>query len=205
MSKKFPEALHTQELLYQALETELGAIRIYSAALPCAMNEDLHEEWETCLAHTRLHRDVLLDAFRRLGLDPETQTMGRQIAAFQGKSLVRAIELTYLAGDPVAAQITAAECVVLAGTKAQLNWELIGLVAQASKGELAHVLRAAHEQVQQEESRRLYCTKGWTRELWIESLGLPAVLPPDQETSEVEMALDATRLEQQRERVAWVH
>ena len=31
------------------------------------------------------------------------------------------------------------------------------------------------------------------------------VLPPDQETSEVEMALDATRLEQQRERVAWVH
>lgn len=205
MSKKFPEALHTQELLYQALETELGGIRIYASALPCAMNEDLHEEWEACLTHTRLHRDLLLDAFRRLGLDPDTQTVGRQVAAFQGKSLVRAIELTYQAGDPVAAQITAAECVVLAGTKAQLNWELIGLVAQASKGELARVLQTAHEQVQLEESRRLYCTKGWTRELWMESLGLPAILPPDEEASQVEMAQDASRLEQQRERVAWVH
>lgn len=205
MMRKLPESLHTQELLYQALETELGGVRIYVSALPCAMNEDLHEEWETCLAHTRLHRDLLLDAFNRLGLDPETQTVGRQVAAFQGKSLLRAIELTYLAGDPVAAQITAAECVVLAGTKAQLNWELIGLVARASKGELARVLQAAHEQVEQAESRRLYCTRGWARELWIESLGLPAILPPDEEISQLEMEAEASRAEQQRERVAWTH
>jgi hypothetical protein len=57
----------------------------------------------------------------------------------------------------------------------------------------------------QHESRRLYCTKGWTRELWIESLGLPAVLPPDDEANQVEMALDETRAEQQRERVGWLH
>lgn len=32
--------------------------------------------------------------------------------------------------------------------------------------------------VEEEEDEHLYHTAGWTGELWIESLGLPAVLPP---------------------------
>jgi rubrerythrin len=32
------------ELLYQALETEMGGVQVYSTALRCAVNEDLKEE-----------------------------------------------------------------------------------------------------------------------------------------------------------------
>ena len=33
------------ELLYQALETELGGIQVYQTALQCAVNADLKHEW----------------------------------------------------------------------------------------------------------------------------------------------------------------
>ena len=40
------------------------------------------------------------------------------------------------AGKPEAAQLVAAECVVLAETKDHLNWELIGELAKKAKGEM---------------------------------------------------------------------
>ncbi|MFA7639376.1 MAG: hypothetical protein WCY02_08695, partial [Parvibaculum sp.] len=54
-------------------------------------------------------------------------------------------------------------------------------------------------EVEKEEDHHLYHTKGWTRELWIESLGLPAVLPPPEEIKNVETAIGASRAEQSRE------
>jgi rubrerythrin len=35
-----------EELLYQALETELGGVQVYKTAIRCAENEELKEEWE---------------------------------------------------------------------------------------------------------------------------------------------------------------
>jgi hypothetical protein len=40
---------------------------------------------------------------------------------------------------------------------------------------------------------------GWARELWIESLGLPAVLPPPEEEKKVTTAIGASRAEQSRD------
>src|SRR5687768_4233120 len=34
-----------RELLYQALETERGGVKVYETALRCTVNEDLREEW----------------------------------------------------------------------------------------------------------------------------------------------------------------
>lgn len=51
----------------------------------------------------------------------------------------------------------------------------------------------------QEEDHHLYHTKGYTRELWIESLGLPAVLPPPEERKKVETAIGAARAENLRD------
>lgn len=39
---------------------------------------------------------------------------------------------------------------------------------------------------------------GWCRELWIESLGMPAALPPPEEMKNVESAIGASRAEQAR-------
>ena len=40
---------------------------------------------------------------------------------------------------------------------------------------------------------------GWARELWIESLGMPAVLPPPEEEKKVKTAIGAARAAQSRD------
>ncbi|MGE0229049.1 MAG: hypothetical protein AB7I38_03540 [Dehalococcoidia bacterium] len=42
-----------------------------------------------------------------------------------------------------------------------------------------------------QEDENLYHTRGWTRELWRQSLGLPAQLPPPQEQQNVTSMADA--------------
>jgi hypothetical protein len=190
-----------QELLYQALETELGGIQVYTQALKNVQNDDLRKEWTEYLEQTRRHRQILLEVFESLGLDPEARSPGREIVAHLGASLVQAIEMARSDTDPAAAEIVAGECVVLAETKDHLNWELIGQIIKHGKGEMIDVLRKAHEQVEDEEDRHIYHSAGWTRELWIESLGLPAVLPPPEEVRDVKTKIGAARAEHARDRM----
>ena len=44
-----------------------------------------------------------------------------------------------------------------------------------------------------QEDEHLYHTTGWSRELWIEALGMPAVLPPPEEEKDVKTAIGAAR------------
>ena len=185
------EQLH--ELLYQALETELGGVQVYTTALRCAQNEDLKKEWEEYLEQTENHVRIVEETMEKLGLDTEKETPGREVVRHIGESLVKAMEMALSSGEPAAAQLVAAECVVLAETKDHLNWELIGEAAKKAKGDTARALKEAHDQVEDEEDEHLYHTAGWTRELWIESLGMPAVLPPPEEVKDVETAIGAAR------------
>src|SRR5580765_1195404 len=158
----------------------------------------MKEEWEKYLEQTRNHVQIMQDVFTRLGLDPEAETPGRKIVRHLGESLLQSIEMARNEGEPEAAQIVAAEAVVLAETRDHQNWHLIGQAATKAKGEIADVLREAHDQVEDEEDEHLYHTMGWARELWIESLGMKAVLPPPEEVKEVETAIGAARAEQSR-------
>jgi hypothetical protein len=186
------------ELLYQALETEVGGVEIYTTALECVVNEELKEEWEKYLEQTRTHVTIVQDVMEQLGLDPELETPGREVVRHHGQSFVKAMMMALDAGDKNAAQLVAAECVVLAETKDHLNWELIGEAANKPARDVAEVLQAAYEQVEEEEDEHIYHTKGWTRELWIESLGMKAVLPPPEEVKDVKTAIGAARAEHQR-------
>ena len=190
-----------EELLYQALETELGGVKIYETAIRCAVNEDLKKEWSEYLEETRHHVQVVLDVFAKLDLDPEAQSPGRKVVAHLGASLVEAMEMALAAGDEAAAELVAGECVVLAETKDHLNWELIGEVAHKLKGEEKKALQAAYDEIEDEEDEHLYHSKGWCRELWLKSLGLPAVLPPPEEVKQVETAIGAARAEQDRNKL----
>jgi rubrerythrin len=187
-----------EELLYQALETELGGVQVYTAALRCAVNDELKKEWEEYLDQTRNHVQVVEDLMEQLGLDPETETPGRKVVRHIGESLVKAMEMALKAGEPAAAQLVAAESVVLAETKDHLNWHLIGEAAKKAKAEVAKALKAAHDEVEDEEDEHLYHTAGWARELWIESLGMKAVLPPPEEVKDVKTAIGAARAQQAR-------
>ena len=53
--------------------------------------------------------------------------------------------------------------------------------------------------MEDEEDHHIYHSKGFCRELWIQSLGLPAVLPPPEEQKHVESAIGAARAEQARD------
>ncbi len=187
------------ELLLQALETELGGVQVYTTALECAVNEDLHGEWEKYLEQTRSHVTIVQGIFEKLDLDPNQETPGRGIVRHIGESLLKAMRMAQAAGNPDAAQLVACECVVFAETKDHLNWELIGALAEKLDGRRGEVLLAAHDEVEEQEDEHLYHTTGWCRELWIESLGLPAVLPPPEEEKEVKTAIGAARAKQSRE------
>lgn len=188
----------TVELLYQALETEKGGVQIYTTALRCATNKDLREEWNEYLEQTKAHVQVVSEVLKSLNLPLDAETPGRKIVRHIGDSLVKAMEMALRGPDVAAAQIVAAECVTLAETKDHTNWELIGELAKNSSGEMSAVLREAHAQVEPEEDEHLYHTQGWTRELWIESLGMPAVLPPPEEVKDVKTAIEAARAKKSR-------
>ena len=192
-------AAQVEELLYQALETELGGVQVYEMAISCAVNEDLRKEWEKYLSETENHVRIVTDVFNELGLDTSTESPGRQVVRHKGESLLKAMELAKQSGDPVAAQLVAAECVVDAETKDHANWELIGKVSEEATGDKKTVLTEAYNQVEEEEDMHLYHTMGWARELWIESLGMPAVLPPPEEEKKVVTAIGASRAEQSRD------
>ena len=188
---------HVTELLYQALETEKGGVQIYTTALRCALNEDLKEEWNKYLEQTKTHVQVVSDVLTGMNLDPETETPGRKIVRHIGDSLVQAMQMALRGPDLAAAQIVAAECVTLAETKDHLNWALIGEIAKKSAN-YSEALKQAHDQVEPEEDEHLYHTSGWTRELWIEALGMPAVLPPPEEEQDVHSAIEAAQAKKSR-------
>src|SRR6476469_9029962 len=186
------------DLLYQALETEKGGVQIYTTALRLATHKDLREEWNKYLEQTKNHVQVLSNILTDLGLDPNVETPGRKVVRYLGTSLVKTMELASRCADPQAAQIVAAECVVLAETKDHLNWELLGELAKKATAEESALLTPACEQVEGEEDEHLYHTAGWTRELWIQALGMPAVLPPPEEVKKVETAIEAAKAKNSR-------
>jgi rubrerythrin len=191
-----------KELLYQALETEIGGVQVYTTALRCAENEDLKEEWEEYLEQTKNHVTIVEDILTKLDLDPDEETPGRKVVRTIGEALVESMELALAEGKPGAAQLAATEAVVLAETKDHHNWHLIGEVSKKVKGEVAKLLKEAYEEVEDEEDEHLYHTKGWSRELWMESLGMKAVLPPPEEVQDVKTAIGAARAEQTRTKTA---
>jgi rubrerythrin len=187
-----------EELLYQALETEMGGVKVYETAIRCAQNDELREEWTEYHEQTQNHERIMRSVCEQFGLDLNKETPGRKVVRLKGQALIQAMEMALKSGDPAAAQIVAAECVVDAETKDHMNWELIGQVAEKLKGDEKKVLQEAHDEVEDEEDEHLYHTMGWARELWIESLGLPAVLPPPEEEKDVKTAIGAARAKQAR-------
>jgi rubrerythrin len=201
MKKTEYDDAQVNELLLQALETELGGVQVYETAVRCAVNDDLRKEWKEYLDQTRRHVEVVSRVFETLGLDTEADSPGRQVVRHLGQSLVKAMEMALKSGDRSAAELVACECVVLAETKDHANWELIGHVAKHGKGDAVAVLKQAYEAVEDEEDHHIYHTKGWCRELWVQSLGFPAVLPPPEEVKQVETAIGAARAEQSRDQM----
>lgn len=193
------------ELVLQSLEHERGGVKIYKTALKCAVRSDLKKEWTKYLSQTENHVVVLTDVCKELGIDPGAQTPGCKIVRDVGTALVTAMEAALAQGNAAAAQIVACECLTLAETKDHADWELIGEAAKGLDGKSAEALADAYDEIEEEEDEHLYHTKGWCRELWLESLGLEAVLPPPEETEDVTTAVEASQAKETADAVRDAH
>jgi hypothetical protein len=187
--------------LLQSLEHEKGGVKIYEAAVMAAKNDEMAEEWRRYLSETKKHVAALEKACAALALDPAEETPGRLIVRSLGASLASAIGTALAGGDPMAAQLVACECVVLAETKDHLDWTLLSKVAEELPDEAGAAIREIAEEIEDQEDEHLYHSRGWCRELWISSLGLPAVIPPLEEIREVKTAMGAAHAEQASELV----
>jgi rubrerythrin len=188
-----------KELLLQSLEHEKGGVLVYRTALECVVDHDLRTEWEEYLEQTEKHVQVLTSLCEELGLDPGERTPGCLVVQHVGKSLIQAMKMALSAGNREAAELVACECVVLAETKDHADWELIGAYANAFDDEHGAALRAAYEEIEDEEDEHLYHTKGWCRELWLQSLGISATLPPPEEKRHVKTAIEAAQAKKSEE------
>ena len=189
-----------RELLLQSLEHERGGVKVYETAVSCAVCEDLKKEWSEYLDQTRQHVQILEGVFEKFEMDTEEKSPGREIVRDLGASLLAAMKKAKAAGNPAAAQLVACECVVIAETKDHADWELLGKCAEKLKGAQKAALKEACEVVEEQEDEHLYHSKGYCRELWLDSLGLPAVLPPPEEEKHVTTAIGAARAQQESER-----
>ncbi len=194
-----PDLTPETDLVYQALEAELGGVEIYTTALTCVQNDELREEWEKYLDETQTHVEVVRKLCTRLGLDPDRETPSRQVVRTIGKALVKAMQLAKATAKPAAAQVVAAECVTLAETKDHGNWSLIGKLAEAASGKQRDAFQEAYDEVENEEDEHLYHSRGWARELALEALSLPAQLPPPEEEEDVKTEEEAVQAKQRSE------
>lgn len=185
-----------EELVLQSLEHEQGGVKVYLAALQCAVNSDLKQDWQGYLEQTKSHVSALETVCEALGIDSTKETPGRRVVRHVGAALVEAMKMALEAGNAAAAELTACECVVLAETKDHANWQLLGKCAEHLEATQGQALKQAYDSIEDQEDEHLYHTKGWCRELWVQSLGLPAVLPPPEEQQHVKTAIAAARAEQ---------
>lgn len=186
-------------LMYQLLETELGGVQVYEKAIECAVNSELKSEWEGYLEETREHVEKATELLQEMGLDPEAEGPGRNLIRMAGKALVERLDAAKGEGDDESAQLAACEAVVEAETKDHLNWELLGQVAKSMKNELGKKLLETQKEIEDQEDEHLYHTKGWTRELWLDALGLPTELPPPEERKDVRTAIAAEKAKKSSE------
>jgi hypothetical protein len=189
-----------QELLLLSLEHERGGVNVYEAAIRCALSGDLKREWANYLEQTHAHVQILEHVLRKLEIDPERTSPARDVVRGLGEALVAAMEKAASAGNPTDAQLVACECIVLAETKDHMNWELLTRCVPQLKGAQKIALEEACEIVEEQEDEHLYHSRGYCRELWLDSLGLPAILPPPEEQQHVRSAISAAQAQQQSER-----
>ncbi|HET8904648.1 MAG TPA: hypothetical protein VFN16_11690, partial [Saccharospirillum sp.] len=107
--KKTPyDKKQLHELLYQALETERGGVKIYETALSCVQNKDLKGEWEEYLEQTRTHEQVLLKVFDDLG-EHRVYIANNKVAIARATATTRFAEMqrTLLSEEREAARLQA--------------------------------------------------------------------------------------------------
>ncbi len=168
-----------EELLLQSLEHEMCGVTIFTTAVECAVNPALEEEWVKYLDETKTHVIRLEFVCRSVGVDPRkprprervVRHLGTAPRAGDDHGARRRRPRGRRAGRPAGGRSPRE-------VRDHLNWGLIGKCAEALDSPYAKVCSRPPTTGSRPEDEHLYHTRGWCRELWIQSLGMNAVLPP---------------------------
>lgn len=166
------------ELVLQSLEQKKCGIPVIEAALKCTVNKELRAELEAHLRKTVCAADFLEDACFSLGMDPDRATAGRALIREISIALIDAMQRASITGASSAAQLVACECLALFENKERLCRILLAQCAQHSGGEKGKVMQEVCVEMGHEETGHFFRFRNWSRELWMEALGLYAILPP---------------------------
>ncbi|MGH7905206.1 MAG: hypothetical protein ACREP6_01115 [Candidatus Binataceae bacterium] len=147
------------ELLSEFLEVEKGGRQLYDAALQRISDPEVVSKYEQFREQTIKHADLLTKAIQDFGGDAAYMSPGAKIA--QRKIAVLLDTMSPSDGvTPTMVELNIIENLVLAETKDQADWELLGKIARQSTDEhLRNVLRPMVDEVEPQESDHLEWSK----------------------------------------------
>src|SRR6202158_2442451 len=134
------------DLLSEFLAVEQGGQELYEKALELVFDSEVKTKFREFLKQTMTHQKVLTEIINKLGGSPRAQSHTAKIATQKAQALLRTM------GDPGLSrdqnQLNAMENIVLAETKDDADWELLGkIVRQTTDARLRDVLAAAAKNV----------------------------------------------------------
>lgn len=166
-----------RELLERALELARAGVRVYEAALGCAVRDQLEEQWQGDLSQIRRHERALRTAALSLGVDPEAETSLRLLVRRQAGALIGALEEGSEKAPQDEAERLAAECVLEWESRTRVAWDLLYELAAVTGGEEGEALRAACAEAPDQQEERVHRARAWARSLWLAALGRPTPVP----------------------------
>ena len=166
-----------RELLERALELARAGVRVYEAALGCAVRDPLEEQWQGDLSQIRRHEKALRTAATHLGIDPEAETSLRLLVRQQARAIMDALEQASEKAPQSEAERLAAECVLEWESRTRLAWDLLYELAGEATGEEGEALRTACAEGPDQQDERLHRARAWARSLWLNALGRRTSVP----------------------------
>lgn len=166
-----------RELLERALELARAGVRVYEAALGCAVRDQLEEQWQDDLSQIRRHERALRTAATHLGVDPEAETSLRLLVRQQARAIMDALEQAGQRAPQAEAERLAAECVLEWESRARVAWDLLYELAAETTGDEGEALRAACAEAPDQQDERGHRARAWVRFLWLSALGRRTAVP----------------------------
>lgn len=149
---------HLKDKLSEFLMVEKGGIKLYQKALQIVKDAKVKERFQVFYEQTRKHEQILTKVMRELKIDPSYVSPGARLAEQKAEGLLKTMGGDSL--DSNAAELNAIENIILAETKDQADWEMLGKISRQSEDErIREVLRPAVYEVEPEEDTHLLWTK----------------------------------------------
>jgi hypothetical protein len=151
------------DLLSSFLAHERCGVHLYRTVAGASENPVLKNGYERFLGQTEHHVAVLEELIARLGGNPLYVSPSARLVHSMNDHLTAGVVLAAGSADVLDREMAMLEAVVLAETKDHADWSLLASLAEkAPEGEVRRALRAAVDEVEDEEDEHIT----WAKDMW---------------------------------------